>query len=97
MAKKKSKKKKRYLYDALKFCVPVTKIGPLESIQFLIKKFKKKKITFCVDGSNDRWELWRKEEKSDSEKIKKKDYPKKPKFVYVKGKEVEYDIPKTSK
>lgn len=90
--KKKKKKAKKYLYDARKFCVPVTKITSLESVQFVIDSFKKKELNFCVDGSDDRWEIWRMEEDEDSDKIKKKDFPKKPKFVYVNGEEVEYDI-----
>ncbi len=97
MAKKK-KSKDKYLYKAEEFCVPVTKIGTLKEVQFIIDNFKNKKSTFCVDGSDDRWEVWRREEEDDSDKIKKKDYPRKPKFVYVDGVEVEYDVapePKT--
>ncbi|MEA2104622.1 MAG: hypothetical protein U9P79_08295 [Candidatus Cloacimonadota bacterium] len=96
MAKKKVKEEERYLYDAQKFCVPVTKITSLESIQFVIDGFRKKKISFCVDGSDERWEVWRMEEEGDSEKIKKRDYPQKPKFVYIDGEDVEYDVVSTS-
>ncbi|MBC8312690.1 MAG: hypothetical protein H8E33_00395 [Candidatus Cloacimonetes bacterium] len=85
-------KKKKYVYEAEKFCVPVTKISPLESIQFVIDDFKKRKVTFCVDGNEERSEIWRIEENGDSDKIKKKNFPKKPKHLYVKGKEVEYKI-----
>jgi hypothetical protein len=92
MTKKKTPEEERYLYDAQKFCVPVTKITTLESVQFVIDSFKHKKISFCVDGSDDRWEIWRMEEEGDSEKIKKKEYPRKPKFIYINGEEVEYDV-----
>ena len=81
-----------YVYDAKKFCVPVTKISSLESIQFSIDNFIEKKVTFCVDGSKDRWEVWRMEEEGDSNKIKKKDYPRRPKYLYVKGKKTDYVI-----
>lgn len=87
---RKKKTEDKYEYDATKFCVPVTKIGPLESIQFIIDDFIGKKVTFCVDGSEDRWEVWRLEEEGDSDKIKKKDYPRRPKFLYVKGKKIDY-------
>ncbi|MCD6329644.1 MAG: hypothetical protein J7M10_04715 [Candidatus Cloacimonetes bacterium] len=93
MAKKKVTDEK-YLYDAKKFCVPVTKIGSLESIQFVIDDFIEKKVTFCVDGSDDRWEVWRIEEEGDSDKIKKKDYPRKPKFLYINGKKLDYVLKK---
>ncbi|MBC8383066.1 MAG: hypothetical protein H8E22_04590 [Candidatus Cloacimonetes bacterium] len=93
MAKKKETDEK-YLYDAKKFCVPVTKIGSLESIQFVIDDFIVKKVTFCVDGSDDRWEVWRIEEEGDSDKIKKKDYPRKPKFLYINGKKIDYGLKK---
>jgi len=100
MAKKRKAKKsgdEKYLYKAEEFCVPVTKIGTLKEIQFIIDNFKKKEATFCVDGSDDRWKVWRREEEGDSDKIKKKDYPKKPKFVYVDGVEVDYDVAPESK
>ncbi len=93
MAKKKETNEK-YVYDARKFCVPVTKIGSLESIQFVIDDFIEKKVTFCVDGSDDRWEVWRIEEDGDSDKIKKKDYPRKPKFLYTNGKKTDYVLKK---
>ena len=93
MAKKKETDEK-YVYDAKKFCVPVTKIGSLESIQFVIDDFIVKKVTFCVDGSDDRWEVWRIEEEGDSDKIKKKDYPRKPKFLYINGKKIDYGLKK---
>ena len=93
MAKKKETVEK-YHYDAKKFCVPVTKIGSLESIQFVIDDFIEKKVTFCVDGSDDRWEVWRIEEEGDSDKIKKKDFPRKPKFLYIDGAKVDYDLKK---
>ncbi|MDP8242097.1 MAG: hypothetical protein RAP70_07895 [Candidatus Celaenobacter antarcticus] len=93
MAKKKETVEK-YLYDAKKFCVPVTKIGSLESIQFVIDDFVEKKVTFCVDGSDDRWEVWRIEEEGDSDKIKKKDFPRKPKFLYINGGKLDYVLKK---
>lgn len=89
---RKKKSEEKYEYDAKKFCVPVTKIGPLENIQFIIDDFIEKKVTFCVDGSEDRWEVWRLEEEGDSDKIKKKDYPRKPKFLYIKGRKTDYVI-----
>lgn len=88
-SKKKSENEEKYVYEPEKFCVPVTKIAPLESIQFIIDEFIQKKVTFCVDGEKDKWEVWRMEEEGDSDKIKKKDFPCKPKFVYFKGKLVE--------
>ncbi|MCK4357685.1 MAG: hypothetical protein KAW92_02895 [Candidatus Cloacimonetes bacterium] len=89
---RKKKSEEKYVYDSTKFCVPVTKIGPLESIQFVIDDFIEKKVTFCVDGSDERWEVWRIEEEGDSDKIKKKDFPRKPKTLYVKGKKTGYVI-----
>lgn len=89
---RKKKSEEKYVYVAKKFCVPVTKIGTLESIQFVIDDFIEKKVTFCVDGSGERWEVWRIEEEGDSDKIKKKDFPRKPKFLYIKGKKKEYVI-----
>jgi len=93
MAKKKEAEDK-FVYDAKKFCVPVTKIGSLESIQFVIDDFIEKDVSFCVDGSDERWEVWRMEEEGDSDKIKKKDYPRKPKYLYIDGEKVDYIIKK---
>jgi hypothetical protein len=70
------------------FCIPVTKAEPINAIQFIIDDFKKKKITFIVDGEGDHWEIWRIAEESDNDKIKKKGSPGKPKFLYVDGEEV---------
>jgi hypothetical protein len=89
-AKKSSTKEEKYVYEPEKFCVPVTKIAPMEGIKFIIDEFIRKKVTFCVDGEKDKWEVWRMEEEGDSDKIKKKDFPRKPKFVYVEGKLVDY-------
>jgi hypothetical protein len=89
-SKKSADKEEKYIYEPEKFCVPVTKIGPLENIQFIIDEFIRKKVTFCVDGDKDKWEVWRMEEEEDSDKIKKKDFPHHPKFVYIKGKLVDY-------
>lgn len=78
-------KKGKFIYDRKKFCVPVTKAEPLNSIQFIIDDFIKKGITFCIDGEGDSWEIWRMVEEGDSDKIKKTGTPQKPKFLYVDG------------
>jgi len=80
---------KKYVYDRTKFSVPVTKAEPLNSIQFIIDDFINKKISFCVDGEGDYWEIWRVAEENDSEKIKKKGSPEKPKLLYVEGEKIE--------
>ena len=63
--------KGKYVYDRKKFCVPVTKAEPLTSIQFIIDNFIGKKITFCIDGEGESWEIWRYVEDADSDKIKR--------------------------
>lgn len=80
---------KKYVYDKSIFCIPVTKAEPLSSIQFIINDFIKKGITFCVDGENDQWEIWRLVEEDDSEKIKKSGMPSRPKYLYVSGDPIE--------
>lgn len=78
-----------YVYDRKKFCVPVTKAEPLESIQFIVDDFVKKGITFCIDGEGESCEIWREVEEEDSDKIKKSGTPEKPQILYVEGKKVE--------
>ena len=80
--------KEKYLYERKKFCVPVTKAEPLNSIQFIINDFMKKKITFCIDGKGETWEIWRHVDDGDSDKIKKTGTPIKPKYLYVEGEEI---------
>ncbi len=80
--------KEKYLYERKKFCVPVTKAEPLNSIQFIIDDFMKKKITFCIDGKGETWEIWRLVDDGDSDKIKKTGTPLKPKYLYVEGEEI---------
>ena len=80
--------KEKYVYDRKKFCVPVTKAEPLNSIQFIIDDFINKKITFCIDGEDESWEIWRYVEDNDSDKIKKNGTPEYPKYLYVEGVEV---------
>jgi CYTH domain-containing protein len=80
--------KEKYLYERKKFCVPVTKAEPLNSIQFIIDDFMKKKITFCIDGKGETWEIWRLVDDGDSDKIKKTGTPVKPKYLYVEGEEI---------
>ncbi len=82
-----------FVYDKKNFCIPVTKAEPLNAIQFIINDFIKKGVTFCIDGKNEQWEIWRHVEENDSDKIKKTGYPQKPKILYINGKEVkDYDI-----
>ena len=81
--------KEKFVYNPKDFCIPVTKAEPLDSIQFIIDDFKKKKVTFCVDGDGDYWEIWRLVEDKDNEKIKKVGAPKHPKMLYVEGEKVE--------
>jgi hypothetical protein len=84
---------KKYLYNRKKFCVPVTKAEPLEQIQFIIDAFIAKELTFCIDGEGESWEIWRIEEESDTDKIKKEGPPERPKYLYVKGVLVDdYDV-----
>ncbi len=74
-----------YIYQKEKFCVPVTKAEPLDEIQFIVEDFQKKKVTFCIEGSDNHWEIWRVEEEDDSEKIKKTGMPEHPNYLYVDG------------
>ncbi|RLC48967.1 MAG: hypothetical protein DRH57_01125 [Candidatus Cloacimonadota bacterium] len=84
----------KYVYDPKNFCIPVTKLEPLEAIQFVIDDFVKKEVTFCIDGDGDRWEIWRIAYEDDRDTIKRKNSPKSPKYVYVKGKKVEFTVKK---
>ena len=81
--------KENYVYDRKKFCVPVTKAEPLNSIQFIIDDFIYKQVTFCIDGKKESWEIWRHVEDSDSDKIKKKGSPENPKYLYVEGEKID--------
>ncbi len=86
--------RERFIYDREMFTVPVTKAEPLRDIQFIIDDFIEKKITFCVDGAGQSWQLWRKVEDGDSEKIKKKGSPAQPLHLYVDGEKIEkYILP----
>ncbi len=80
--------KGKYVYDRKKFCIPVTKAEPLSAIQFIVDNFIVKKITFCVDGKGESWEIWRYAEDADSDKIKKNCPPENPKYLYVEGEEI---------
>lgn len=85
--------KEAYVYDRKKFCVPVTKAEPLSSIQFIIDDFINKKVTFCIDGADESWEIWRYVEDGDSDKIKKNGTPEQPKYLYVEGIEIkDFDL-----
>ena len=77
------------IYEKKKFCIPVTKAEPFEAIQFIVEDFCNKGISFCVDGVDEQWEIWRMEEPGDIPNIKKKDMPVSPKYLYVNGKLVE--------
>lgn len=79
----------KFVYDKKLFCIPVTKAEPLSSIQFIINDFIRKRITFCIDGDDDQWEIWRLVEEEDSDKIKKTGMPNNPKILYVEGEKVE--------
>ena len=81
--------KEKYVYDRKKFCVPVTKAEPLNSIQFIIDDFIRKQVTFCIDGEGESWEIWRLVEDSDSDKIKKNGSPENPKYLYVEGEKID--------
>ena len=82
----------KYVYDRKKFCVPVTKAEPLSSIQFIIDDFINKGLTFCIDGADETWEIWRCAEENDSDKIKKGGTPENPKYLYVNGEKIEVFI-----
>lgn len=85
--------KEKYVYERKKFCVPVTKAEPLSSIQFIIDDFVNKKVTFCIDGEGESWEIWRLVEDNDSDKIKKNGSPENPKLLYSEGKKIkEFEI-----
>ena len=84
-----AKKKKKYVYRKSEYCIPVTKAEPLNAIQFIIDDFIDKKVSFCIDGEDDQWEIWRKMEENDSDKIKKKGQPENPKILYVDGVKVD--------
>jgi len=83
---------KKVKYDPKKFCIPVTKTEPRDSIQFIIDDFIEKGLSFCVDGSGNRWEIWRAAEEDDRDEIKKKGAPLRPKELYVEGERVEIDL-----
>jgi len=88
-------KKEKYVYNSKNFCVPVTKAEPLSSIQFIIDDFINKKLSFCVDGTGESWEIWRIVEENDNDKIKKSGSPENPKYLYIDGKLIEkFDIAK---
>ncbi|MBN1231726.1 MAG: hypothetical protein JXA60_00025 [Candidatus Coatesbacteria bacterium] len=71
------------------FNVQVTKAEPLESIRFIIDDFIEKRLTFCVDGSGDKWVIWREALITDSSQIiRRSGYPKRPKIVFIRGKQV---------
>ncbi len=82
-------KKGPYTYYKVKFCIPVTKAEPLDSIQFIIDDFKRKKVTFCLEEKDNLWEIWRIEEETDNDKIKKDGMPEHPKKLFVDGLEVD--------
>ena len=84
----------KYVYNSKDFCIPVTKQGPLEAMQFVIDDFIKKHVTFCIDGEGSHWEIWRTADENDRNEIKRKESPKNPKYVYVKGKKVEFVVKK---
>ena len=79
----------KYVYDRKKFCVPVTKAEPLNAIQFIVDDFIEKKLSFCIDGEGESWEIWRMVEENDSDKIKKTGSPENPKYLYIDGVRVE--------
>ncbi len=84
---------KKYVYDRNKFCIPVTKPKSLSSIQFIVEEFIKKRLSFCINGEGEYWELWRHVEEEDDDKIKKGSPPTNPKYLYVDGEKVEeYEI-----
>ncbi len=76
---------KKYVYNRKKFCIPVTKAEPLEQIQFIVDAFIEKKLTFCIDGEGESFEIWRLAEDSDTDKIKKEGAPENPTYLYVNG------------
>ncbi len=83
----------KYVYRKKEFCIPVTKAEPLNAIQFIINDFVRKEVTFCIDGEEDQWEIWRLVEEDDSDKIKKNGMPSNPKYLYVDGIKIEeYEI-----
>ena len=73
------------IYKKNEFCVPVTKSSPMEEIEFIIKDFVQKKISFCVGKVKTGFEIWRKAESTDIDSIKKKGAPTKPQSLYIKG------------
>ena len=50
--------------------------------------FINKEVTFCIDGEDESWEIWRYVEDNDSDKIKKSGTPENPKYLYVEGEEI---------
>jgi hypothetical protein len=80
--------KGEFVYHSSDFCIPVTKAEPLQDIEFIIKDFIDKKLTFCLTRKDDMWEIWRLRLEEDSDKIFKDGAPTKPDILYVDGIEV---------
>lgn len=70
------------------FCVPVTKMEPVESIQFIIDDFIKKAVTFCIYEEGEKCEIWRLVEPEDCAKIKKENEYAKPDRLYINGNQI---------
>ncbi len=81
-----------FVFCKEEFCVPVTKMEPTESIQFIINEFVQKAITFCIYEEGDKCEIWRIVEPEDCIKIKKENEYTRPNKLFVKGAPVEYYI-----
>jgi len=78
-----------YIYKRENYCIPVTKACSRSEVEFIVKDFIDKKVTFCLGGDDEEIELWREADDRDLDCIKKKGSPKSPLVVYVEGKKLE--------
>jgi hypothetical protein len=88
-------KNKTIAFHKKSFNVPVTKRLDKESLMFVIKDFKRKKISFCIYDfvklGNNVIEIWRKTDKNDLDQIKKAVPNKAPSELYLNGKKIDMD------
>ena len=80
--------KDSFVFKGEDFCIPVTKAEPLKEIDFIIKDFVVKKLTFCLVRREELWETWRLRIEGDTDKIYKEGAPTKPDILFVEGIEV---------
>ncbi len=82
-----------FIYKKEDFCIPVTKACSRSEVEFIVKDFISKKVTFCLGGDEEETEIWRQAGDRDLDCIKKKGSPENPVAVYLEGvKQEDYTI-----